>query len=96
MNAYIEENGMRSTAENAGYKAAYVVMSLGLLGLTMYRSFVEGVETWELLSLVVIGGAVSLGFQLYHGTYTRSQLAITASTMGLAAIVAIVMLYLFS
>lgn len=47
------------SVDRAGDRLAYVVLSFGLLMVIAYRSFVEGVGSWELLGLVVLGGGVS-------------------------------------
>ena len=49
--------------ENAGYRWSYLIMSFGLLGLTGYRSFVLGQDTWDLLALILLSGSVNVSYQ---------------------------------
>jgi hypothetical protein len=49
--------------ENAGYRVSYYALSFGALGICAYRSFVLGQVTWDLLALVVVGGAVNTLYQ---------------------------------
>ena len=66
-------------------RVAYIVLSFGLLAVVAYRSFVEGVASWELLGLVLLGGAVSAGYRLWQRTLTR-QAAITLVVTAIVAI----------
>lgn len=65
---------------------AYVVLSFGLLAVVAYRSFVEGVASWELLGLVLFGGAVSTGYRLRERVLTR-QAALVLALTAVAALV---------
>ena len=47
--------------DRAADRLAYVVLSFGLLMVIAYRSFVEGVGSWELLGLVVLGAGCPPG-----------------------------------
>jgi hypothetical protein len=70
--------------EHASYRWAYLVLSYGLLLSVMYRSFVLHEASWDLLLLVVVGGAVSA---LYQGSYrvlTRGWLILSAAAAAIA------------
>lgn len=56
--------------ENASFRWAYLVLSFGLLGLTAFRSFVWRESPWDLMALVVLGGAVPAAYQSYHHALT--------------------------
>src|SRR5688500_12146985 len=71
----------------AADRLAYVVLSFGLLGVVAYRSFVEGVASWELLGLVLLGGAVSAGYRLWQRALTRQAVFVVALTALIALVV---------
>jgi hypothetical protein len=52
--------------ENTSYRWAYHLLSYGLLASVAYRSFVKNESSWDLLALVIAGGAVAT---LYQGTH---------------------------
>ena len=74
------------SVDRAADRLAYVVLSFGLLAVVAYRSFVEGVASWELLGLVLLGGAVSTGYRLWQGVLTRQAVLV----LGLTALIALV------
>jgi hypothetical protein len=61
-------------------RLAYIVLSFGLLAIVAYRSFVEGIASWELLALTLLGGAVSGGYRLSQGVLTRQSVLLLALT----------------
>jgi hypothetical protein len=73
--------------DRAADRLAYVVLSFGLLAVVAYRSFVEGVASWELLGLVLLGGAVSTGYRLWQGVLTREAVLVLAFTALFALVV---------
>lgn len=75
------------SVDRAADRLAYVVLSLGLLAVVAYRSFVEGVASWELLGLVLLGGAVSTGYRLWQGVLTRQAVLVLAFTALIALVV---------
>jgi hypothetical protein len=74
------------SVDRAADRLAYVVLSFGLLAVVAYRSFVEGMASWELLGLVLLGGAVSTGYRLWQGVLTRQAVLV----LGLTALIALV------
>jgi hypothetical protein len=74
------------SVDRAADRLAYVVLSFGLLAVVAYRSFVAGVASWELLGLVLLGGAVSTGYRLWQGVLTRQAVLV----LGLTALIALV------
>jgi hypothetical protein len=74
------------SVDRAADRLAYVVLSFGLLAVVAYRSFVEGAASWELLGLVLLGGAVSTGYRLWQGVLTRQAVLV----LGLTALIAFV------
>jgi hypothetical protein len=75
------------SVDRAADRLAYVVLSFGLLAVVAYRSFVEGVASWELLGLVLLGGAVSTGYRLWQGVLTRQAVLVLAFTALIALLV---------
>ena len=71
--------------DRAGDRLAYLVLSYGLLAVVAYRSFVERQASWELLGLVVLGGAVSAAYRLWHRALTRE----VAVVLGVTVLVAL-------
>ena len=74
------------SVDRAADRLAYVVLSFGLLAVVAYRSFVEGMASWELLGLVLLGGMVSTGYRHWQGVLTRQAVFV----LGLTALVALV------
>jgi hypothetical protein len=75
------------SVDRAADRLAYVVLSFGLLAVVAYRSFVEGVASWELLGLVLLGGAVSTAYRLWQGVLTRQAVLVLALTALIALVV---------
>jgi len=76
--------------DRAADRLAYVVLSFGLLVVVAYRSFVDGVASWELLGLVLLGGIVSAGYRLWQGVLTRQAVLVLGLTSLIALVVAAV------
>lgn len=80
--------------DRAGDRLGYLVLSYGLLLLVAYRGLVERQSSWELLALVVLGGAASAGYRLWHRSFTRETGLLAGLTVlvavGVAIVVAIV------
>lgn len=76
--------------ENASYRWAYLVLAFGILGSVMYRSYVLGEASWDLLALVVLGGLVATGYQAVHRVLSQKWLYIVGATMLVAAVLALV------
>jgi hypothetical protein len=73
--------------DRAADRLAYVVLSFGLLAVVAYRSFVEGVASWELLGLVLLGGMVSTAYRLWRGVLSRQAVLVVAVTALIALVV---------
>jgi len=74
--------------EDASYRFAYIFITYALLLDVMYRSVVRQEASWELLAIVIIGGAVSTVYQWRRKILTRHSLKLAVVTMGVAGIVA--------
>ena len=82
--------------ENASYRWAYLVLSYGLLLSTAYRGFVRNEASWDLLGLIVLGGAVSTLYQRNFRTLPRRWLLVSAAAALLAAVLAAVIVLLMA
>lgn len=95
MTEQVVERDERTVAvENASYRWAYLVLSYGLLLCTAYRSFFLGQASWDLLALVVVGGAVAATYQGTRRVLSRrwavlSGVAVLAALILAAALVLI-------
>jgi len=92
----VERDERTIAVENAGYRWSNLVLSFGLLLLTMYRSLVRHEASWDLLGLVVLGGAVNVAYQWSGHVLYRRWIVMTIVTFALAAAVAAVMIGLRS
>jgi hypothetical protein len=74
--------------EDASYRFAYLFITFALLLDVMYRSLVRREASWELLAIVLLGGAISTLYQWRHQILTRHSAKLALFTGGLAGIVA--------
>ncbi|HEY4693933.1 MAG TPA: hypothetical protein VIH16_10890 [Bellilinea sp.] len=81
----------RSTAvENASYRVAYLVMSYGALAIVAYRGFVLQQSSWDLLALVVLGGATATVYQGSNKVLSRYWVMATIAALILAVLLGII------
>ena len=78
------------SVDRAAYRVAYAVVSFGLLAVVAYRSFVDGGASWELLGLVLLGGAISTGYRIRYRVLTRQAALVLALTALVALVVGVV------
>jgi hypothetical protein len=71
----------------AADRIAYLAVSYGLLLSVAYRSFVRGEAAWDLLALVILGGAVGLAYRASKGTVSGRGTVMIAATVGVAIVV---------
>ena len=69
------------------------MFAYGLLVLAAYRSYVSREAAWDLLALVLAGGAVACVYQWSHDVLTKRS-ALTAVMGMLMAIVAALIVFL--
>ena len=67
---------------------AYLVMSFGLLASVAYRSFMLRQNSWDLLALVLLGGATATMYQGTHKVLSQSWMMATIVTLVIARIIA--------
>lgn len=93
---YVGRDERTVAVENASYRWSYLVLSFGLLLLTVYHSWVRGEVVWDLLALVVVGGAVNLVYQGTRRVLNGRWVVVTIITFGVAALVAVGLIMLKS
>lgn len=76
--------------ENASYRWAYLFLSFGLLLSIAYRAFERNESSWDLLALVILGGAVATTYQGGNQILTRRWSIASAGAAVIALILAIV------
>lgn len=81
---------------NASYRWAYLVLSYGLLLAVAYRGFVRDEASWDLLALVMIGGAVSTFYQQSFRILPRRWVWVSLVTVALAVLLAAVIVFAVS
>lgn len=91
MDRLLERDERESSVDRAADRLAYVVLSFGLLAVVAYRSFVEGATSWELLGLVLLGGAVATGYRFWQGVLTRQAVLVLTFTALVALVVGALM-----
>jgi len=75
--------------ENASYRWAYLVLSFGLLASTAYRAFARHESAWDLLALVIVGGAVATFYQGSERVLSKRWAVASAAAVLLALVVAV-------
>lgn len=88
MTQVVERDERTAAVENASYRLAYMVLTYGLLISAAYRSFAYEQATWDLLGLVVVGGAIATLYQGRSRILTRRWALLAVGSMVLAAVVA--------
>lgn len=80
--------------ENAGYRWAYLFLSFGVLLIVAVRGSLYGEASWDLMALVVLGGAVHFAFRTFHrALYKRLALRVAvAVTAGLLLAIVLVLI----
>lgn len=77
--------------ENASFRYGYLVLSYGLLLAVTYRSFGQGEQSWDLLGLVVLGGAIATAYQGRQRVLVSRWYALAAAGLGIALVLALVL-----
>jgi hypothetical protein len=75
----VERDERTVAVENASYRWAYGVLSYALLVDVMFRSLVRREAAWDLMALVILGGAICTVYQarqktLAHGWVMKATL----------------------
>jgi hypothetical protein len=82
----------RPTTANDSYRLAYGVLAFGILASVTYRGFVLQQESWDLLALVVLSGAVSAIYDYNQAALSRRTIMAAALAIIIAVVVGVALL----
>jgi len=94
-NQSVARDERTAVVENASYRIAYLVMSFGLLASVAYRGFVLQQSSWDLLALVILGGATATMYQGTNKVISRRWIITTVATIVIAGLIAAAFVILF-
>lgn len=80
--------------DHAADRLSFLVVAYGALLLAAYRSLVLEQASWELLGLVVVGGAVGFGYRVLNGAVDRRYSLVLLAAVAGAALVAAAFVWL--
>ena len=89
----VERDERTVAVENASYRWAYLVLAYALLVDVAYRGLVRHEAAWDLMALVIVGGAICTVYQarqktLVHGWVMKAVLgAVIAAVIAFVAAV---------
>ena len=85
----VERDERTVAVENASYRWAYLLLTYALLVDVVYRGIVRHEAAWDLLALVIVGGAVCTMYQARQKTLTHGWLKKGALIALLGALIGI-------
>ncbi len=87
---HVERDKRTILVENASYRWAYFFLTYALLVDVVVRGFMHHEASWDLLALVVAGGAIGTAYQAMHSVLSSSWVRMALTALVLAAAVAVV------
>ena len=93
----VEQDERTVTVENTSYKWAYIFLAFALFIDVVYRGMLRHEAAWDLMALVIVGGAVCTMYQarqktLAHGWLKAAVLiACVAGVIGAITVAILVM-----
>jgi hypothetical protein len=91
---FVPRDERTTSVENASYRWAYLLQAYGLLVVVAYRGFVLQESSWDLLTLVLLGGVVTIWYQGRHRVLTGRWAMVAALAMLLAGGLALALMFL--
>lgn len=88
MDRFMVRDEREQRTDLAADRLGFLVLSFGLLAIVAYRSFVEGVASWELLGLILVSGVVSGVYRLQQGVLTRPAVLVLLAVAMIGLVVA--------
>ena len=82
--------------ENASYRWAYTLLSYALLIDVIFRSMVRHEAAWDLMVLIVVGGAVCTVYQARQKTLSRRWVMEAALVACVGAVIAFAIILLMT
>jgi hypothetical protein len=80
MTTLVPRDEREAAIDNAADRLSYLVLAYGILAIVAIRSF-NGEASWDLLGLVVLAGAVGLGYRLRQRVVSRPWLMLMLGTL---------------
>jgi hypothetical protein len=81
----------RPATVNASYRWAYMVLVFGVLASVAYRGFVFQQQSWDLLALVVVSGAVSTFYEYNQAVISSRRIMLAGLAIVIAVVIGVVM-----
>ena len=91
MRALLTRDEREQSVDLAADRLAFVVLAFGILLDVMYRSFVLGEASWDLIGLVIVAGAAGFAVRWHAGVASPVWLAVRFATVVVAAVLAAVL-----
>ena len=86
----VERDERTVAVENASYGWAYLVLTYALLVEVMYRGLFRHEAAWDLMALVIVGGAICTVYQARQKTLVHGWVLKAALGAVIAAVIAAV------
>ncbi len=86
----VERDERTVAVENASYRWAYGVLTYALLVDVMYRSLFRHEAAWDLMALVIVGGAVCTVYQARQKTLGHGWVMKVVLGAVIAAVIAVI------
>jgi hypothetical protein len=87
MTTLVPRDERETAIDSAADRLSFLVLAYGLLAIVAVRGF-NGEASWDLLGLIVLGGAVGLAYRLRKRAVSRPWTSVLIGTMLAAAVVA--------
>jgi len=94
-NQSVTRDERTAAVENISYRFAYIVMSFGLLVCIAYRGFALQQSSWDLLALVILGGATATMYQGTSKVLSHRWIMASVATLVIAGLLAVAFVLIF-
>lgn len=88
MRSLVNRDEREQAVDLAADRLSFLVVAYGALVIAAYRSFALNEVAWDLLGLVVVGGAAGLVYRIRSGVTNRPWTIVLGVTIVLAAVAA--------
>jgi Family of unknown function (DUF6442) len=90
MTTLVPRDERETAIDHAADRLSFIVMAYGLLVIVALRGL-NGEASWDLLGLVVVGGAVGLAYRLQKRAVSQRFAIVIVATMLAASLVAAIL-----
>ena len=87
---FVERDERTVAVENASYRWAYGVLTYALLVDVMYRALFRREAAWDLMALVIVGGAICTAYQARQKTLGHAWVMKAVLGAVIAAVIAFI------